>query len=122
MGRRILEACNLLGLHLPPFPPNTDLNYALPSDSLGDDCVLTPTAISQIKETCELTNAKFDELFGKFKQKYESQKIFRHNTTDLNIFFCDFLLFARAKKYSISNYFDFEFWRKSRAEQFSFWG
>ena len=67
-----------------------------------------------------LSDAEIVNLFYSFSRSYFSQKIFEHNKTDLNIFFCDFILFAHEYKYSVKEYFDFEFYNKSRAEQLTF--
>ena len=113
----ITAVCNRFGLTL---PDNADTPP--PSRYLGADFQLTPEMISSLKRDCHLSDATYDKIFNGFKRRYLSQKIFEHNSTDLNIFFADFLLYSRKNGYNIDDYFDFEFYRKPVSEQNLFFG
>lgn len=112
-------------LGLPPMPNETDRELQrplLPSDYLGKDFVLDQDMREKIRRKTSSTLERFNRAFNGFKRYYESQGIFEHNDTDLNILFCDYLLFARQNGFGPFDYFGFEFWRKPLSEQNSFIG
>lgn len=118
----ILKAFELLHVTPPLISAVKSDRPLLPSDFLEKDLELDKKAIERLEKDCRLSDAEIVNLFYSFSRSYFSQKIFEHNKTDLNVFFCDFLLFSSKAGYSIENYFDFEFYARSISEQNTFWG
>ena len=60
----------------------------------------------------EMEEEELTKSFKKFKQKFHTQLILDHNETDFTVYFCDWLLYAKARGFSHDNYFDFELYNK----------
>lgn len=87
----------------------------MPSDHFGDDFELNEAMKTKLRNERKWSKEIFDKSYSNFSKKFASQKCFsKHTKTDLNIFFCDYVLFSnRQIGASADNYFDFEFYNKS---------
>ena len=120
LSEGVFKACLFLGLKFPPEVSGDPQQEHVPSDYFGEDVELDSAVMDKLSTT-RLFNENFDRVYEIFKTKYLSQKPFKHNKTDLNVYFCDFILFSeRQTGASYSDYFDFEFYRKSAATQSEF--
>ena len=123
LSEGILKACKFLGLEFPPEVPK-ELNPAqerVPSDYFGDGFEFDEETKEKLLSACELEVNRFERIYKNFSKIFSSQKSLEHNKTDLNIYFCDYLL-SRKKQPNASarNYFDFEFYNKSLPERRTF--
>ena len=60
----------------------------------------------------DFSQSNLGDDYAKFKKKYRTQKILRHTKTDLHVYFCDWLLFAKPRGFSHNDYFDYELYNK----------
>ena len=67
-----------------------------------------------------IAESKIKYWYKKFSTQYESQRCYKQNNFDLQVWFCDWALNMYRAGYSIDNYFDFEFYRKPLSERFTF--
>ena len=118
----ILFVCKKFGLQLPPEVPRKSARIPMPSDYLGKNFELDAEAVAELKKECNLNDRNYEVVWKNFNRWYKMQKNFRHNRTDLNIFFADFVMFSRKRGYTAVNYFYLEFYGKSTEEQNSFLG
>ena len=119
LSEGVVKACEFFGLK---FPPKTEADSAehLPSDYFGENFELSLERMEKLRKASKLDKEKFSQSYGRFTRKFFSQKSFKHNETDLNIYFTDYLLFVRKSGAVIVDYFDFEFYKKSAAVQKTF--
>ena len=120
MTDSILKVIQILEIDIPS--PKTDKVFNSPSDYLGENFVLSETMSEKVRKLCKMTKASFERYYAAFERRYYLQKHLRHNATDLNIYFCDFILFAAKNGYAIIDYFNFEFYNKDLALQNNFVG
>ena len=114
LSEGVFKACEFLGLK---FPAALDGEH-VPSDYFGDDLDLD---FEKLRTAVIWDSDKFKKIYGLFIQKFATQQPLRQCKTDLNIFFCDFLLFVDGKNGALYNdYFDLEFYKKSFATRAEF--
>lgn len=107
----IIATCELLGTPLPYYAicKNQPSKYILGGVLTGK--------LSDIKKRLgsRMPLMDADELKKVrrlFRRKYKSQENLKFTKTDLTVYFCDWLLFARGRGFSYNDYFDFEFYNK----------
>lgn len=59
-------------------------------------------------------------LYKQFFKKYKTQQNLIYNRTDLAVYFCDWMMFARDRGFSHNDYFDYELYRKEPAVRDTF--
>ncbi len=103
----VFKACQFFGLK---FPAALDGEH-VPSDYFGDDLDFD---LEKLRTAVIWDGDKFKKIYKLFIKKFAAQQPLRQCKTDLNIFFCDFLLFVDNKNGALYNdYFDLEFYKKS---------
>ena len=113
----VFKACQFLGLEFPTIKDELSREH-FPSDYFGDDLDLD---LEKLRTAVIWDSDKLKKIYGLFIQKFASQQPLRQCKTDLNIFFCDFLLFVDNKNGALYNdYFDLEFYKKSFASRAEF--
>ena len=117
LSEGIFKACQFLGLSFPSTVSNESQQEHMPSDYFGEDFELDSTMMEKLRSERKWTKDKLDKTYDEFSKLFMSQKCFsKHTKTDLNIYFCDRVLFAGKQNGSSTNdYFDFEFYNKSFA-------
>lgn len=85
----------------------------LPSDYFGDDFELDLSALERLRSFSGLSQKKFAALKENFSKDFFRQKSLRNNKTNLNFYFCDYVLHERNIGEVPLNYFSFEFYKKS---------
>ena len=109
LSEGVFKACKFLGLK---FPAALDGEH-VPSDYFGDDFELDEAAIKKLRSTRKWSSEKFDKVYKFFAKLFFSHCLPKHTKTDLNIYFCDHMLFdGQAYPASSSNYLNFEFYKK----------
>ena len=117
LSEGVFKACQFLGLK---FPAALDGEH-VPSDYFGDVFEFDSAMIKKLCADRKWSEKKFNEVYKTFRGKYLSQKYFKHNKTDLNVYFCDYVLFAEKENGALpENYFAFEFYNKSFALRSTF--
>lgn len=106
-------------------PPSEDMicdkqpSYYIESDLISDKFSIVAKAI----ETAGVSmNDLILKQYRMFKEIYKKQSCLEYNTCDLVIYFLDWYLYGYLKGYSISNYFDYEFYHKELEERVKFLG
>ena len=123
LSEGVFKACKFLGLK---FPPKVSRKIVLskkhlPSDYFGDDFELDETMRKNLCSKLKWSRQRLAKNYEVFTQKYLSQKCFKHIKTDLNVYFCDWLLFAsRITRATFKNYFYFAFYDKSFEQRSTF--
>ncbi len=113
LSEGVFKACQFLGLKFPVEVPDKLKEEFIPSDYFGDDFELDATTIKKLRAEKKWSEEKFDKAYKTFSKKFSSQKPLKKTKTDLNVYFCDYLLFAVKIGADEDNYFDFEFYKKS---------
>ena len=112
LSEGVFKACQYLGLEFPSEPLPAGEHF--PSDYFGDDFDLDSATTEKLRTEMIWDVDKFKKVYGTFIEKFASQQPLRQSKTDLNVYFCDFLLFVDDPNgFTYSDYFDFEFYRKS---------
>lgn len=112
LSEGVFQACQFLGLKFPQQA--IDKPQPTPADYFGDDIKLSPEVIRKLRSTHKWSEEKFKKQYEGFSAKYFRQKPLKHTQTDLNVYFCDYVLFSRTQYGSdFDDYFDFEFYDKS---------
>ncbi|MBR4152630.1 MAG: hypothetical protein IKT98_06675 [Selenomonadaceae bacterium] len=115
LSEGVFKACQFLGLKFPAEVPSDGEH--IPSDYFGDDFDLDEETKEKLRSEVILDKERFDKIYESFIEKFASQQPLRQSKTDLNVYFCDFILFSDDQNAFIySNYFDyfdFEFYKKS---------
>ena len=119
LSEGVIKACEFFGLKLPQKTEGDSTEH-LPSDYFGENFELDLATMEKLRLASKLDKEKFSKTYGRFTRKFFSQKAFKHNETDLNIYFADYVLFAKKIGAMMVDYFDFEFYKKSAAEQKTF--
>ena len=110
----VFKACQFFGLK---FPAALDGEH-VPSDYFGDDLDFD---LEKLRTAVIWDGDKFKKIHKLFIKKFAAQQPLCQCKTDLNIFFCDFLLFVDNKNGALYNdYFDLEFYKKSFAVRAEF--
>ena len=116
LSEGVFKACQFLGLKFPSEVPK-ELQASqenMPSDYFGENFELDEATIEKLRTERKWTKELFAERYDLFTKKFLSQKPLKHTKTDLNVYFCDYALFAgKLQGASYSDYFDFEFYNKS---------
>ena len=114
LSEGVFKACQFLGLQFPSKIPADVQQKRVPSDYFGDDFELDSITKKRLLAQKKLTAEKFDRVYNSFSRMFSSQKSFRHTKTDLNIYFCDYILFVKdVTNFLVDDYFHFEFYKKS---------
>ena len=112
LAEGVYKACQYLGLKFPEKALPEGEHF--PSDYFGDDFKLDSATKKNLRLSIKWSSDKFERIYKNFAEKFESQKPLKQNATDLNVYFCDYILFVGRKLgASTSDYFDFEFYNKS---------
>ena len=114
LSEGVFKACLFLGLQFPSKVP-AELQF---SRELFSNTFNTPSDYFGIAEKLQAelqcSRKQLSVTYKAFADDYLSRRCFKHTTTDLNVYFCDYLLFvARQQGAIIKDYFNFEFYRKS---------
>lgn len=107
----VLAACEALGA---PLPEGQRCKFA-PSHYLGANRFSGSAAEieSLLKGRMpDLPEGELERSLQLFKGKYLSQGNLEHTDTDLTVYFCDWLLFARERGFTHNCYFDYELYNK----------
>ena len=118
LSEGVFKACQFLGLKFPPEAVNNP--QPLPSDYFGDDFELDEATIKKLCAAKKWSKEKFTKTYTQFKGVFLSQRCFKHTKTDFNIYFCDYVLFVLKQGIDVDDYFNFEFYDKSRDLQNGF--
>ena len=116
LSEGVFKACEILGLKFPDEVPDSfkSSRKIFPSDYFGDDLEFEETAIKDLCLLRKWSREKFDKIYKSFTEKFITQKPLKQTKTDLNIYFCDFVLFViKQLGAGYNDYFDFEFYDKS---------
>lgn len=94
----------------------------MPSDYFGDNFELSDAIKEKLKTELNWSDKRFAKVYKKFTGKFLAQKCFsKHTKTDLNVYFCDHVLFAARQIGAVAkNYFHFALYEKSFAERSTF--
>ena len=60
----------------------------------------------------KMEEEEMEALYKQFFRKYKTQQNLTYTRTDLAVYFCDWMLFARDRGFSHNDYFDYELYRK----------
>ena len=112
LSEGIIRACEFFYLKI---PDNNSANF--PSEIFGDNLNLN---LNRLRTATKISKKKFSEIYDKFIKRYSTQIILKQNPVDMNIYFCDYLLNAAKNHAATDDYFDFEFYNKTSAEQKTF--
>lgn len=116
LSEGIFKACLFLGLKFPETVSKESTQEYMPSDYFGDNFELDSKMMSKLSIERKWTKDKLGKVYQNFSRVFNVQKCFPKRTkTDLNVYFCDFVLFAKQTGASNDDYFDFEFYKKSFA-------
>ena len=119
LSEGVFKACQFLGLKFPSKA--VDKSQPVPSDYFGDDFELSDAIKEKLKAELKWSDERFTKVYRKFTGKFLIQKCFKHTKTDLNVYFCDQVLFAARQNGAVAkNYFHFAFYKKSFAERSTF--
>ena len=116
LSEGVFKACQFLGLEFPPeLPKEFDPSEEhVPSDYFGDDFDFDEETTEKLRSAAMWEIEKFKRIYSTFIEKFSSQNPLRQSKTDLNVYFCDYVLFVKNQNgFTYSDYFDFEFYRKS---------
>ena len=115
LSEGVFKACQFLGLQFPSEIPDEfkSTQKHMPSDYFGKNVTLNLEVAQKLLSELQYSKKQLAIAYKAFSDKYLSQKCFKHTTTDLNVYFCDYLLFVAKLGASIDDYFDFEFYNKS---------
>lgn len=119
LSEGVFKACQFLGLEFPSKA--VDKSQPVPSDYFGDDFELSDEIKEKLKAELKWSDERFAKVYRKFTGKFLIQKCLKHTKTDLNVYFCDQVLFAARQNGTVAkNYFHFAFYNKSFAERSTF--
>ena len=107
----ILRACELLGHPLPYYARCS----RQPSRYIGKETFKGGLEELQSvlgKQMPHGKNVLTEEDYKAFRRKFRSQKNLRHSSTDLQVYCCDWIMFARPRGFSYNDYFDYELYNK----------
>lgn len=117
----VFKACLYLGLTFPPTVEKETSQEKAPSDYFGDDFELNEAMRERLRAERKWTKENFDKKYANFSKVFAAQKLLKQTKTDLNVYFCDCVLFASKQNGTgTDDYFDFAFYKKSRELQGSF--
>ena len=112
LSEGVFKACQFLGLEFPSKP--LDKPQPVPSDYFGNDFELNEEIKEKLRSRCKFSRERFNKVYEAFKEEFSSKKPIKQTKTDLNIYFCDYILFVKpTKKFVSEDYFHFEFYNKS---------
>ena len=123
LSEGVFKACQFLGLKFPSEVPKElqSSDEHMPSDYFGNDFELTAAMRKKLCAARKWTVQKFDEQYELFAKRFAGQKPLKKTKTDLNIYFCDFVLFVNKQLGAYyGNYIDFEFYNKTFEERRTF--
>lgn len=60
----------------------------------------------------EIEEEELQSFFGRFDRKYQNHKALQYTSTDLIVYFCDWLLYAKERGFTHNCYFDYELYNK----------
>lgn len=107
----IIEICEILGV---PLPESAICGYQ-PSKYIGEDIGINN--LSSIKNALgsyfpQVSERELKKEYSQFRFRFKNQKNLKFTNSDLTIYFCDWLVFARIKGFSYACYFDYELYNK----------
>ena len=115
LSEGVFKACQFLGLKFPPTVP-VELqppHKPVPSDYFGEDFEFDDKIKTKLCRARKWTNKQFTNQYKAFAKKFSMQKPIKQFKTNLNVYFCDYVLFANARNgANHEDYFDFEFYNK----------
>ena len=114
LSEGVFKACQFLGLKFPE--ESLSEGEHVPSDYFGEDFEFDEETKEKLCAERKWTKEKFEQVYKIFSKAFASRKLIKHNKTDLNIYFCDHVLFdIKQNGASSDDYFAFEFYNKSFA-------
>ena len=113
----MVEVFKILGM-----PQTLNPNFKAPSDYIGENFELTDSVKNILCSRRNYSQARLTRVYETFKRFYLMQKTLKQTKTDINIYFCDFILFSQKNGYDLDDYFDFEFYNKPVEAQNTFIG
>ncbi|MBE8955393.1 MAG: hypothetical protein SR2Q5_06995 [Quinella sp. 2Q5] len=122
LSEGVFKACRYAGLNFPP-KNSSELQTSqahVPSDYFGNNFDLSRAMVDKLCAEMKCTRNYLANLYQKFTEKFLSHKPIKHTKTDLNIYFCDYVLTSSKLGASVDNYFVFELYRKPIAIQRKF--
>lgn len=112
LSEGVFKACQFLGLKFPQQA--IDKPQPTPSDYFGDDIELNPEIFRKLRSERQWSEQKLKSQYEKFQAKFLIQRPLKQSRTDLNVYFCDYVLFANNQDGSdAKDYFNFEYYNKS---------
>jgi hypothetical protein len=112
LSEGVYKACQYLGLEFPAEAPNDGEH--IPSDYFGADFEFDSETIEKLRTERKWDNEKYEKTYKSFSEKFASQQPLKQTRTDLNVYFCDYILFVESQLgTAVNDYFDFEFYNKS---------
>ena len=112
--RPVIASCYYLGL---PLPENTQCKYQ-PSHYLGNPFAKSDDVFSEI--IYRLGEERLDGYkvwqahreFQRFTRRFKDSDVLKYTSTDLAVYYTDWLLFARKQGWSYGDYFNYEGYNK----------
>ena len=112
LSEGVFKACQFLKLKFSPKALNKP--QPVPSDYFGDNFELDSIMQAKLRSERNWSNEILAKTYKIFAEKFAIQKSLKQNKTDLNIYFCDHVLFMSEQTGATAgDYFEFEFYRKS---------
>lgn len=119
LSEGVFKACQFLDLKFPPELHSSQEH--VPSDYFGDDFELDDSVKEKLRSARKWTEERFEKVYEDFSKAFADQKPLKQTKTDLNVYFCDYVLFAQKELgASAIDYFDFEFYNKPFAIRSNF--
>ena len=113
LAEGVFKACQYLDLEFPKVVDKSSREH-VPSDYFGDDFEFDSETIIRLLKERKWDTEKYEKCYNSFAEKFASQKPLKQTRTDLNVYFCDFVLFVENQLgAAVTDYFDFEFYNKS---------
>ena len=111
LSEGVFKACQFLGLKFPSEA--IDKENLVPSDYFGDDFEFDAATKKKLCSARKWSIQKLNEQYKLFAAKFATQKPLKKTKTDLNVYVCDYVLFASVQNGASANdYFDFEFYKQ----------
>ena len=90
LSEGVFKACQFLDLKFPSEP--LEKSQPVPSDYFGNDFELNEEIKEKLRSRCKFSRERFNKVYEAFKEEFSSKKPIKQTKTDLNIYFCDYIL------------------------------
>ncbi|MBR4152628.1 MAG: hypothetical protein IKT98_06665 [Selenomonadaceae bacterium] len=118
LSEGIYNACLHLGFEFPAEALPEGEHF--PSDYFGDNFDLDEETTEKLRSEVVWSSDKFTITYRTFTERFYAQEPIKHTTTDLSVFFCDYLLAQKSNEVAVKNYFYYEFYKKSFEQRDTF--